>query len=106
MGRKAMSDTKYLFKRDQTWWVKVAVPRTLRDTLGCDLRRSLNTRDLDSARAARDSVVAELREKIVEARERQTAAEKGQGPGCHESKGSVAGTGYEIVRREDFSDVT
>ena len=101
-----MSDTRYLFKRDQTWWVKVAVPRTLRDTLGCDLRRSLNTRDLDTARVARDSVVAELREKIAAARKRQTAAENGQGPGCHESEGPIAGTGYEIVRREDFSDAT
>ncbi len=101
-----MSDAKYLFKRDQTWWVKVAVPRTLRDTLGCDLRRSLYTIDLDAARAARDPVVAEMREKIAEARERQTAEEKVQGPGCHESKGPVAGTGYEIVGREDFSDAT
>jgi NAD(P)H-flavin reductase len=101
-----MSDTKYLFKRDQTWWVKVAVPRTLRDTLGCDLRRSLYTRDLDKARATRDPVVAEFRKKIAEARGRQTAADKIQGPGCHESKGSISETGFEVVRREDFSDVT
>jgi hypothetical protein len=38
-------DTRYLFKRDKTWWVKVAVPRTLRDELGYDLRRSLHTHD-------------------------------------------------------------
>ena len=43
-------DTRYLFKRDKTWWVKVAVPRTLRDELGYDLRRSLQTHDLDAAR--------------------------------------------------------
>jgi len=105
-GRKAMSDTKYLFKRDQTWWVKIAVPRTLRDTLGCDLRRSLHTHDLTVARATRDGVVAELRREIAEARGRQVAGQKNHGPGCQESKEPVVGTGYEIVRREDYSDVT
>jgi len=49
-----MEDAKFLFKRDQTWWVKVAVPRTLRDALGYDLRRSLHTQDLEEAKAARD----------------------------------------------------
>ena len=34
-------DTRYLFKRYNTWWVKLAVPRTLRDQLGYDLRESL-----------------------------------------------------------------
>ena len=43
-------DTRYLFKRDKTWWVKVAVPRTLRDVLGYDLRRSLHTHDIETAR--------------------------------------------------------
>ena len=33
------ADTKYLFKRNNTWWVKVAVPRSLRKSLGYDLRR-------------------------------------------------------------------
>jgi len=46
-------DTRYLFKRDKTWWVKVAVPRTLRDELGYDLRRSLQTHDLEAARESR-----------------------------------------------------
>jgi NAD(P)H-flavin reductase len=104
--RKAMSDMKYLFKRDQTWWVKVAVPRTLRDTLGCDLRRSLHTHDLADAQAKRDGVVAELRQKITEARERQVSGQKKHGRACRESKEPVVGTGYEIVSREDYSDVT
>jgi hypothetical protein len=39
-------DTKYLFKRNNTWWVKVSVPRSLRKTLGYDLRRSLHTHDI------------------------------------------------------------
>jgi len=49
-------DTKYLFKRNETWWVKVAVPRTLRKLLGYDLRQSLHTHDLDEAREARWAV--------------------------------------------------
>jgi len=102
-----MSDTKYLFKRDQAWWVKVAVPRTLRDTLGCDLRRSLHTHDLATAQAARQAVVDEFRQKIAQAREEAEARnQKNAAPGCHESKEPPAGTGFEIVAREDFSDVT
>ena len=46
-------DTRYLFKRHNTWWVKVAVPRTLRDKLGYDLRESLKTHDLTSAQEKR-----------------------------------------------------
>jgi len=105
-----MSDTKYLFKRDQTWWVKVAVPRTLRDTLGCDLRRSLHTHDLDEARTLRQPIVEEFRREIAKAREVQvqssTGNRKAGAPGCHESLEPPAGTGFEIVAREDFSDVT
>ena len=37
-------DTRYLFKRYNTWWVKLAVPRTLREQLGYDLRESLKNR--------------------------------------------------------------
>ena len=96
-----MSDTQYLFKRDQTWWVKVAVPKTLRDTLGCDLRRSLHTHDLVKAQAARQAVVDEFRQKI-----KQTRDQKNGTRACHESKEPAAGTGFEIVAREDFSDVT
>ena len=62
-----MSDTSYIFKRNQTWWVKVAVPRALRDELGYDLRRSLRTKDLAAAQAARDPVIADLRREIAEA---------------------------------------
>ena len=42
-------DKRYLFKRQNTWWVKVAVPRTLRSQLGFDLRESLKTKDLKLA---------------------------------------------------------
>ncbi|MDP6435673.1 MAG: hypothetical protein QGG46_00360, partial [Gammaproteobacteria bacterium] len=67
-----VSDTKYLFKRDETWWVKVAVPRTLREELGYDLRRSLHTHDLEQAREARWTVVEELRAEIEKARQEES----------------------------------
>ncbi len=60
-------DTKYLFKRDKTWWVKLAVPRPLRDTLGYDLRRSLHTHDLEAAREARWAAIEEFRNRIEQA---------------------------------------
>ncbi len=66
-------DTKYLFKRDETWWVKVAVPRTLRMKLGYDLRRSLHTHDLEQAKEARGAIVEEFRTEIEEARSKQSS---------------------------------
>jgi NAD(P)H-flavin reductase len=96
-----MEDTKYLFKRDQTWWVKIAVPRTLRDALGYDLRQSLHTRNLDEARAARDAAVPGLRRKIGHAQ-----AQLQQDRACRKSTDTGDGTRFKIVAREDFSDVT
>lgn len=95
-----MGDTKYLFKRGATWWVKVAVPRQARKQLGFDLRRSLKTRDLDEAIKLRDGVVDELREEIQRATEPQNSVRA-----C---KTDVDGDGveFEILRREDYSDVT
>ena len=57
-------ETRYLFKRDKTWWVKLAVPRQLRDVLGYDLRRSLHTHDIDEAREARWEAIEEMRDEI------------------------------------------
>ena len=57
-------DTRYLFKRYNTWWVKLAVPRTLRDQLGYDLRESLKTHDLEKAKELRWEVVDNLKNKI------------------------------------------
>ena len=57
-------ETKYLFKRYNTWWVKVAVPRTLKDSLGYDLRESLHTHDLEKARELRWQAVENLKLKI------------------------------------------
>ncbi len=59
-------DTKYLFKRDKTWWVKLAVPRPLRGELGFDLRRSLHTDDVEAAREARWEAIEEFRSKFEE----------------------------------------
>jgi 2-oxoglutarate ferredoxin oxidoreductase subunit alpha len=76
------TDTKYLFKRNNTWWVKVSVPRSLRKMLGYDLRRSLHTHDIEAARDARWAAVEELRERITEARVDDPASTKSarQGP--------------------------
>ena len=92
-----MSDNKYLFKRGNTWWLKVAVPRSLRDELGFDLRQSLKTQDVEEARVARDAVLVEYRAQIAAAKKRRT-----KGRACR----AVSGDGFEIVAREDFSDVT
>jgi 2-oxoglutarate ferredoxin oxidoreductase subunit alpha len=54
-------ETKYLFKRDKTWWVKLAVPKPLRGKLGYDLRRSLHTHDIEAAREARWAAIEEFR---------------------------------------------
>jgi hypothetical protein len=64
-------DTKYLFKRDQTWWVKLAVPRPLRDILGYDMRRSLHTHDIETAREARWGAIEEFRNEIEKTRAAQ-----------------------------------
>jgi NAD(P)H-flavin reductase len=96
-----MEDTKFLFKRDQTWWVKVAVPRTLRDVLGYDLRESLHTHNLEEARAARDTIVSELRQEIRDAREQLKGSRA-----CRKELEPDDENGFEIVAREDFSDVT
>jgi len=68
-------DTRYLFKRDKTWWVKVAVPRTLREELGYDLRRSLQTHDLDAARTTRWAVIEEFRKEIDKVKARKDGEE-------------------------------
>ena len=62
-------DTKYLFKRHNTYWVKVAVPKDLRKELGFDLRTSLHTHELSEAQKHRDVVVENFRSKIFAAKE-------------------------------------
>ena len=66
------ADTRYLFKRYNTWWVKVAVPKTLREELGYDLRRSLKTHDLDKAQELRWQVVESLKAKIDQAKSQES----------------------------------
>ncbi len=67
-------DTKYLFKRDNTWWVKLAVPKPLRGKLGYDLRRSLHTHDVEAAREARWAAIDEFRGKFEELQAEQGGA--------------------------------
>ena len=66
------ADTRYLFKRYNTWWVKVAVPKKLREELGYDLRRSLQTHDLDKAQELRWQVVEQLKAKIDQAKSQES----------------------------------
>ena len=42
-------DTKYLYKRNNVWWVKLAVPSALRSKLGYDLRKSTGQTDVEKA---------------------------------------------------------
>ena len=39
-------DKKYLFKRNNIWWVKVAVTKRYREELGYDLRQTTGEKDL------------------------------------------------------------
>jgi len=96
-----MNDTRYLFQRNGIWWVKIAVPCGQRDALGYDIRRSLQTRDIHKAIAKRDAVVDELRRMISDAAEVQKT-----GRACQESAVPDDENGFEILTREDFSDVT
>ena len=82
-------DTKYLFKRDKTWWVKLAVPRPLRSELGYDLRRSLHTDDVEAARQARWEAIEEFRTRFDEIRAEQNG-----------------GSGAAVMDRVDSADAT
>ena len=62
-------DTKYLFKRHNTYWVKVAVPKDLRKELGFDLRTSLHTHELSEAQKLRETVVEGFKSQIFAAKE-------------------------------------
>jgi len=57
-------DKKYLFKRNNVWWVKLAVPVYLRDKLGFDLRKSTGEKDLEKALLVRDSIISEFKAKF------------------------------------------
>ena len=63
-------DTKYLFKRHNTYWVKVAVPKDLRKELGFDLRSSLHTHDLIEAQKLRNPIVDKYKALIFSTKER------------------------------------
>ncbi len=96
-GSHDPTDTRYLFKRGNTWWVKISVPPSLRSQLGYDLRRSLRTRDLREAQEARGLVVPELRERIARAKRQLEPAA---------ARPDLTGPGIPIIDRQDFSDVT
>jgi 2-oxoglutarate ferredoxin oxidoreductase subunit alpha len=96
-GTDISGDTKYLFKRDKTWWVKLAVPRKLRDVLGYDLRRSLHTHDLEEAREARWTAIEEFREQIEQA-EAQESGDPATASAGTDSGGAKARTAGNPTR--------
>ena len=57
-------DTKYLYKRNNVWWVKLAVPSSLRSELGYDLRKSTGQSDVKKAIVARENIIEELKKKF------------------------------------------
>ena len=57
-------DKKYLYKRNNVWWVKLAVPSVLRSELGYDLRKSTGQSDLEKAIVSRERIIAELKKKF------------------------------------------
>lgn len=63
-----MPDTRYLVQRRKSWYVRVAVPPSLRDRLGQDIVRSLKTRSLEEAQRRRWKAIADIKDKIDRAR--------------------------------------
>ena len=61
-----MEDKKYLYKRNNIWWVKVAVPKSQRDKFGYDLRQTTGKSDLNEARSVRNHIVESLKSKFSE----------------------------------------
>jgi cysteine desulfurase len=57
-------DTKYLYKRNNVWWVKLAVPSALRSELGFDLRKTTGESDIEKAIVSREKIIAELKKKF------------------------------------------
>jgi len=57
-------DTKYLYKRNNVWWVKLAVPSALRSELGFDLRKTTGESDIEKAIVCREKIIAELKKKF------------------------------------------
>lgn len=94
---QVVDDTKYLFKRDRTWWVKLAVPRKLRSTLGYDMRRSLHTDDIDVARETRWEAIDDFRGKIDEVK----AADTGETAATPGTKGNGSGDAARGVQQLD-----
>ncbi len=63
-----MADKAHLFKRGNTWFVRVTVPRHLQDVLDKKLiRRSLKTTSLTEANRHKHAVIAEIRKLLADA---------------------------------------
>ena len=99
-NQRISGDTKYLFKRDRTWWVKLSVPRPLRGVLGYDLRRSLHTQDIEAARRARWEAIEEFRAKIEKLRAEQSG-EVAEAPAATVSDPDRTRPAKDGIRRVD-----
>lgn len=65
-------DTQYLQQRRQTWYVRIAVPPSLRAAVGKQhLIKSTGTRSLSKARASRWGILAELKAELAAAQGQQ-----------------------------------
>ena len=62
-------DNRYLLRQRQMWFAVVEVPSSLRKALGRRIKRSLQTRDVNVARARRHRVVGEIKELFEETRQ-------------------------------------
>ncbi|MBZ9939210.1 tyrosine-type recombinase/integrase [Mesorhizobium sp. BR1-1-16] len=69
-----MTDTRYLTKRRQGYYVEIEIPPSLRETMGKKrLVKSLGTRELNVARAKRWETIAALKAQIEAARKGSAA---------------------------------
>ena len=58
----AMADNRYLIRQRQTWYVVVETPPSLRKRLGRRIKQTLETRDINVARARRWRVLAKIKD--------------------------------------------
>jgi integrase len=61
-------DNRYLIRQRQTWYVVVEVPPSLRKRLGRRIKRTLDTRDINLARARRWRTLAKIKDLIEDTR--------------------------------------
>ena len=72
---KRNGQNAYLKQRRLSWYVQLAVPLPLQSTVGAKvLTKSLNTRDLATARQRRHAAIAELQNRIGASTQQESAS--------------------------------